>query len=276
MSRFKRNKYRKIYINIITNSKSRINDDSYYEKHHIIPRSLGGSDRKSNIVKLTAKEHFICHRILTKISDSNKLKFAFFAMCNQRTSQNQERDYKITSRTYEHSKLFFKSDSYKTECSIRQTKYLQTLNKKERQEKYGNYGVKNPMYGKTHNIKSRLKISESGKGRIISKKQKTKHSELMKGTFGTKDPSLTTGKGNIKFSGYFLTPYRTESFESANQASKFIKDEINIYISQQTIINRCKNNYKILDKRSITQSKDLNESHLGKTFDELGWNFIPV
>lgn len=41
--------------------------DGYVERHHIKPRCLGGSDRSSNIVKLTYREHFLAHWLLTKI-----------------------------------------------------------------------------------------------------------------------------------------------------------------------------------------------------------------
>jgi hypothetical protein len=41
--------------------------DGYTEKHHIVPRSLGGSDDPSNLIALTAKEHYIAHLLLAKI-----------------------------------------------------------------------------------------------------------------------------------------------------------------------------------------------------------------
>ena len=40
---------------------------AYYEVHHILPKSLGGSNDKTNLVMLTAREHFICHWLLVKI-----------------------------------------------------------------------------------------------------------------------------------------------------------------------------------------------------------------
>jgi hypothetical protein len=55
------NKYSKWYFSIINNAKSRISIDGYIEKHHIIPKSLGGNNKKENIIALTAREHFICH-----------------------------------------------------------------------------------------------------------------------------------------------------------------------------------------------------------------------
>ena len=57
------NKYTRIYFNIVNNAKSRTNYTGYVEKHHIIPKSLGGTNKKSNLVELTAKEHYLCHRL---------------------------------------------------------------------------------------------------------------------------------------------------------------------------------------------------------------------
>ena len=59
------NKYTRVYYSIIDRAKTR-SISSYTEKHHIIPRSLGGTDAKENLVPLTAREHFICHLLLTK------------------------------------------------------------------------------------------------------------------------------------------------------------------------------------------------------------------
>ena len=49
------NKYTNWYNSIITNAQKRI-IVGYVEKHHIIPKSIGGQDNASNIVALTAKK----------------------------------------------------------------------------------------------------------------------------------------------------------------------------------------------------------------------------
>lgn len=58
--------YKKIYQNIIDKRKLET-PESYTETHHILPKSLGGSDEPENLVKLTAREHFICHYLLAKM-----------------------------------------------------------------------------------------------------------------------------------------------------------------------------------------------------------------
>ena len=95
--------YEKIYNQIVNRAKNRILE-CYTEKHHIIPRCMGGSDEKENLVNLTAREHFICHRLLVQIHPSNnKLKFALWAMCNMK-SKRQSR-YTPSSRIYESIKI---------------------------------------------------------------------------------------------------------------------------------------------------------------------------
>lgn len=60
-------KYAKWYFAIVDRARTRILV-GYQEKHHILPQSMGGTDASENIVSLTAREHFICHLLLTKIT----------------------------------------------------------------------------------------------------------------------------------------------------------------------------------------------------------------
>lgn len=87
----------KIYENIITKAKSenRIkkrkykSDYIYYENHHIIPKCVGGSNDESNLVCLTAKEHFICHKLLLHIYPGDrKIMYGYVRMVY---SQNGKR-----------------------------------------------------------------------------------------------------------------------------------------------------------------------------------------
>ena len=93
--------YKRIYDSIIN---YRINNkyDGYTEKHHIVPKSLGGVDDTTNIVRLTAREHYICHLLLTKIYKVGtpewvKMIKAFMMMVCCK-SNNQDRH--ITSREF--------------------------------------------------------------------------------------------------------------------------------------------------------------------------------
>jgi hypothetical protein len=80
--------YQNIYDKIIHRAKQR-QLLGYGEKHHITPRCLGGSDDKDNIVKLTYREHFLCHKLLCKIHPGNlKLIYAIsFMVYKSKTQQ---------------------------------------------------------------------------------------------------------------------------------------------------------------------------------------------
>ena len=47
--------------------KERVSINGYTERHHVLPRALGGSDDSSNLVTLTAREHFIAHMLLARM-----------------------------------------------------------------------------------------------------------------------------------------------------------------------------------------------------------------
>jgi len=58
--------YIRIYNSLIDNARSRLFIEGYCEAHHITPKSMSGSDDDSNLVNLTAREHFIAHYLLAK------------------------------------------------------------------------------------------------------------------------------------------------------------------------------------------------------------------
>lgn len=76
-------------INILTNANC-----EYYEKHHIIMKSLGGNNDSSNIVSLTPREHFIAHLLLYKIHKCKKTAYALWLM---REGNSEQVRYKIKS-----------------------------------------------------------------------------------------------------------------------------------------------------------------------------------
>lgn len=91
----------KIYAAIIERALRRgIDIHGYYERHHILPRSMGGSDEKGNIAILTAREHYICHWLLYKIYRNRQMASAWFFM---RCSSNGMR---YVSRTFEYARKY--------------------------------------------------------------------------------------------------------------------------------------------------------------------------
>jgi hypothetical protein len=78
----------KRYMRLVEHYRENIPTEGEY--HHIIPKCLGGTNEKQNIVLLPYKAHFICHLILTKIYPENrKLKHALSMMCVVNKLQNR-------------------------------------------------------------------------------------------------------------------------------------------------------------------------------------------
>ena len=72
------------------------------EKHHIKPRSLFPelAKDKSNIVKLTYREHYICHWLLTKIYPSKEMICAFWFMNQLNNAYRNSNAYRVNRSEY--------------------------------------------------------------------------------------------------------------------------------------------------------------------------------
>jgi hypothetical protein len=141
------NKYTKWYYAIVDRARFRT-IIGYTEKHHIIPKSLGGDNSKLNLVNLTAREHFICHRLLTKMTTGDsKRKMLHAVWAFNRKSKSQLRST-ISSRTYE---------SIRTELA-----FMLSATRK---------GIMNK--GRTQSEQEKLLKSIASKG--IPKSEETKH-----------------------------------------------------------------------------------------------------
>jgi hypothetical protein len=94
--------YQKRYEKLVNHYKNNLSE-GFVEKHHIVPKCMGGSDDISNIVILPPKAHFICHYLLYKMYPDNKsLAFAFSMMC---VKNEHQPDRKASGKIYEISKI---------------------------------------------------------------------------------------------------------------------------------------------------------------------------
>ena len=92
--------YNIIYNNLIETRQHRIKGRHRgFERHHIVPRCLGGENNHENIVALTTKEHWIAHRLLHKIHTGTAKHKMATALIRMSTTENRER-YKVPSRFY--------------------------------------------------------------------------------------------------------------------------------------------------------------------------------
>jgi hypothetical protein len=81
--------YQKHYDLLIFRALNR-NTNLYTEKHHIIPKCLGGTNDKFNLVRLTPEEHYVAHQLLVKIyPNNNKIIFAAHRMSSGNSRNNK-------------------------------------------------------------------------------------------------------------------------------------------------------------------------------------------
>lgn len=188
------NKYTKWYYNIINSVKCR----DVIEKHHIIPKCLGGDNSISNIVELTPREHFICHHLLIKMTcggDKKKMAYAFYRMCQSNGSISRLTNGKNYDRIREHysyltsgennpffGKGHFGLDNPMSNPKVRE-KHKQIVSspehKKMMSEKFS--GENNPFFGKTHSIETKQHFSELASQRTGEKSPRwgTKHKQVV-------------------------------------------------------------------------------------------------
>ena len=62
--------YARVYDDLMMRARAR-SITGYSEKHHMIPRCMGGPNSKANIVELTAREHVMAHKLLVRIYPGN-------------------------------------------------------------------------------------------------------------------------------------------------------------------------------------------------------------
>lgn len=236
--------YTKLYNNIIKNAISNNRKKSkeiYYEKHHIFPECLGGTNDNSNLVFLTAKEHFVCHHLLTKIYNNDKLHFAFWAMCHQ-VEGDVSRYYKITHRQYQTAKINFSKANSKLHKNKKLSKeHIEAIKRYMLGNTIHKKGKESHLFGISRTEEVKRKISDT----------KRKHPE--------KNPS---------YRGNYITPNGT--FKTSKEA------EIANKLSEDVIRSRCKNCETIITPRHIVNNTDLTSDNLGKTFKQLGYSFSPV
>jgi hypothetical protein len=169
--KFVESKYSKWYNNLIHKAQIRGPIQGYKETHHIIPRSFGGDNIKSNVVQLTAREHYIAHALLWKMKFEgiygSKMAFAFNTFINKMTTKERgvNHTYTISSRMYETFRKHYSQmlkEKYAKEGGTftgrthsEETKKI--IGEKSRLKEFKR-GVDHPSWGKKLNISAEAKL----------------------------------------------------------------------------------------------------------------------
>ena len=222
------NKYTKWYNNIILKAQTRVNYFDYYEIHHILPKSLEGTNTIANLVRLTAKEHFICHKLLAKMT-IGKAKLSMAYAVWQMTRPNNKNRYKCTAKTYEALKIQLSNSRLGIPMS-EETKQKLRKPKSEEHKKKLSESKKGKTYGYTHSEETKKKMSISHAGRVyspISAEQKQKQSDAMKGRKQSAEHIAKRSKSRI---GVARSEETKQKIREA-RARQIISDETRIKMS---------------------------------------------
>jgi len=159
--------YKNIYNNLVQKAQNR-ELSGYGEKHHIVPKCMGGNNTKSNIVYLSAKEHFMAHKLLVRIHPNIKgVWYALIAM--GRLSQFKSRIFENErQKAYAMRKGFKYSEESKKKMSL--AKKGKVSNSPETQFKAGfipwnagKFGEQHHLYGSKRSLEQRKRMGEAQK-----------------------------------------------------------------------------------------------------------------
>ena len=184
-------------------------NDEYHERHHIVPKCMGGGNEEDNLIDLFAREHFEAHKLLALENPENeKLVYAWNMMCNSKNG-----DYQITAEEYEIARIAFSksmSEFKKGKPRSEETcdklkrhmkaqwenpewrknmlgKLALTYESQERKDKLSQKAIdrlsnkeNHPMYGKHMSEESKRKNSEAHKGKTASDETRKKLRESQK------------------------------------------------------------------------------------------------
>lgn len=82
--------YHRQYRQLIFRAVIRGRLTDYCERHHVVPKCLGGSDHYTNLVWLTPEEHYVAHLLLVKMNPGNvKLVYAALMMTAKGTGHRR-------------------------------------------------------------------------------------------------------------------------------------------------------------------------------------------
>ena len=173
--------YQKIYNSLIGRAKDRTPFPGFsYERHHIIPRCLGGDNSKENIAILTPEEHYVAHQLLVKIYPDNR--------------------------------KLIKAANIMTTGKHRNNKLYGWL---KRRHSESMRGENNSFYGKTHTPESLEKMRLGNLGKVRTQEAKDKISASKLGRPRSEEYKKSLSK---KRKGCYTPPHSEESKKKISQS----------------------------------------------------------
>lgn len=214
------------FINNILSTRGRfICAEEYHERHHILPKCMGGNNDEKNLIDLYAREHFIAHQLLVEENpDNNKLIYALWRLSN---ADRKDRDYQLTPEEYEEARIKF-ADSHSQWRASDETKAKMSKAHK----------------GYKWSLESRQRLSEQRKGIVFTPEH---CANISKGRKGVGVGRIVSPETSRKISEavpktpvncYSLDGEFIKSFESISAASR------DLGVDDSRIVRVCKGKLK--------------------------------
>ena len=141
--------YSNIYERIVARGRERVLE-GYKERHHIIPRCLGGTDDPENLVDLTPEEHYVCHQLLVKMYPNNRdLHYAVMVMSGKGNKHHEANRVKRNKLYGWLKRSHHRTSSKEVVCEFCGTLFTVLAHKKTKfcsQECYHNKRTENNLF----------------------------------------------------------------------------------------------------------------------------------
>lgn len=217
------------FIQQILDSRGRFScGKEYHERHHIVPRCLGGTDNKNNLIDLFAREHFIAHRLLALETPHDKgLQYAWWCMTHMKSNNNK--CYICTPEEYEEVRIA----------------YSKTIT-----------GEGNPFYGKTHTEETRMKMRENHAH--ISGKQHYLYGKHLPESTKQKLRDKMSGVNSPNYGKHYTMPEETKEKLRQSHLGKKASEEARKKMSES---RKGEKNHMFGKKHSLETCKKISKNH---------------
>lgn len=260
------NKYLQWYSALVNRAQIRSNLQGCTETHHIIPRSLfrqpannltSDPDVPENLVRLTTREHYICHKLLTKFTEGRNRYLMIYALWRMTNSNTRGQRYQISGTAYQKNRELLAEARKGLPGKKRNAPLSLELRakisavRKESLKKHGNWHL-----GKKRSLETRKKLSEKRKGKPAWNKgvprdaaTKAKISERVR-EYNKNHPNPNLGKKRN------LTPEQREQISEKSRNRARVQCEhcgkiIDISIHVRWHGDRCKSLKPIEKKKTL-------------------------
>ena len=270
--------YEEFIQNILDNRGRFACGDEYHERHHIIPKCMGGTNNKDNLIDLYAREHFEAHRLLALENPENEKLIYAWRMMTVVKDKSQER-YIVTAEEYEEAKIAFSkiqsevmkiawkdAEKKKRHSELMKEKYSNP----ENNPMYGRRGEDNPLYGKHRSEETIEKIRKTAQERCKNPEYLEKVSKTQKERYQNPENNPMFGKHHTDETKRKIGDANrghVPSEEARNKASQSMKKKWkdNYYREEQS------KRMKELNSRPEYKQKQI-ESHRG----DKSWSALAV